>query len=53
MQVAAWDGRLLTPAFSDHQEQQAEKQGLGGRHGHLKQWVDMSLDHVQGEGEVL
>ena len=36
VQVAAWDGRLLTPAFSDHQEQQAGKQGLGGRHGHLK-----------------
>lgn len=36
VQVAAWDGRLPTPAFSDHQEQQAEEQGLGVRHEHLK-----------------
>lgn len=40
MQVAAWDGGLSTLAFSDRQEQQAEEQGLGGRHGHLKQRVD-------------
>lgn len=36
VQVAAWDGCLLTPAFSDHQDQQAKEQGLGRRHGHLK-----------------
>lgn len=44
VQVAAWDGGLLTLAFSDRQEQQAEEQGLGGRHGHLKHrgWIDVS-----------
>lgn len=36
VQVAAWDGGLSTLAFSGHQEQQAEEQGLGARHGHLK-----------------
>lgn len=36
VQVAAWDGCLLTLAFRDCQDQQAEEQGLGGGHGHLK-----------------
>lgn len=40
VQVAAWDGRLPTLAFNDCQDQQAEEQGLGGRHGH----------HFQGRG---
>lgn len=36
VQVAAWDGGLSTLALSGCQEQQAEEQGLGARHGHLK-----------------
>lgn len=52
VQVAAGDGRLLTPALGDHQEQQAGEQGLGGRHGHLKQWADMSLVCAGGRFQV-
>lgn len=43
VQVAAWDGRLPTPTFSDRQDQQAEEQRLGRCHGYLKQWVDTYL----------
>lgn len=40
VQVAAWDGRLPTPTFSDRQDQQAEEQRLGRCHGY----------HFQGPG---
>lgn len=54
VQVAAWDGCLLTLVSSDHQDQQAEEQGLGGRHGHLKHGGrQMSLDGCAGGRGVL